>query len=340
MANFIEGASEKSILTVVNTKTQAQKLYTSLSERRPDWHIVHLSANMCPAHRRKVISELKGHLQDKAKKCVCISTRLIEAGVDLDFDGAIRFLAGFDSVIQTAGRCNRNGNLKDDKGNLINGKTWILNIAKDEEKIVTLPELLRGQEIMERILREFHEEEEKYNQKLLHPELITRYFQYYYGQMPDSLLKHKIRGRDSTILDLLSDNVKSEEEYRQVAIGKYGIEAKPLTQLRQSFESAWKEFEVIEKNTIGIIVPFERGREIIANIYAFPDFQRCMELLQEAQQYSVNVYRTEISRMLDKEIVKKVSLTGDLEIYTVEEKHYHNDVGLSYEEGKISFLLG
>jgi len=330
VSGFIESLSEKSILTVVNTKSQARKLYTALSKQHPDWHIVHLSANMCPAHRRRDISQLKEQLKAKTKKCLCISTRLIEAGVDIDFDGAIRFLAGFDSIIQTAGRCNRNGELKDLQGNPINGKTWIVNIVKDEEKINTLPELLRGQEIMERILREFNEDEEKFDRNLLHPELIARYFCYYYRQMPDSLLKHKIHGRDDTILDLLSDNTKSEEEFNQTAVQKY-----PLTEFRQSFESAWKEFEVIAQDTVGVIVPFEKGSDIIKEFFALPDFIRCVELLQEAQQYSVNVYFNEISRMLDKKLIRKVPLENDLEIYTVEEQHYDQSIGLSDDEGKM-----
>jgi CRISPR-associated endonuclease/helicase Cas3 len=165
---FIEKLNEKNILSVVNIKSQARKLYKVLSKQHPDWHVVHLSANMCPAHRRRDISRLKENLQNKTKKCVCISTRLIEAGVDIDFDGAIRFFAGFDSIVQTAGRCNRNGELKDSQGNPVKGKTWIINIIKNEENIRGLSDLLRGQKIMERVLREFHEDEEKYNHNLLH----------------------------------------------------------------------------------------------------------------------------------------------------------------------------
>jgi CRISPR-associated endonuclease/helicase Cas3 len=112
IAGFIESLNERSILTVVNTKPQAQKLYAALSQRHPDWLIIHLSTNMCPVHRRKVIAKLRLKLRDKTRKCVCVSTRLIEAGIDIDFDAAIRFLAGFDSIVQTAGRCNRGGSLR------------------------------------------------------------------------------------------------------------------------------------------------------------------------------------------------------------------------------------
>jgi CRISPR-associated endonuclease/helicase Cas3 len=322
-------------LSVVNTKSQARKLYTVLSKQHPDWHIVHLSANMCPAHRRRDISQLKKHLQNKTKKCVCISTRLIEAGVDIDFDGAIRFLAGFDSIVQTAGRCNRNGELKDYQGNLVKGKTWIINIVKDEEKIDSLPDLLRGQKIMERVLREFHENKEQFNCNLLHPELIARYFRYYYKEMPDSLLKYKVRGRDETILGLLSDNEQGKWEYDQIEKSKYGDKERPLTQFRQSFETAWKEFEVIAQDTIGVIVPFERGKEIIGEFFSLPDIQRCIELLQDAQQYSVNIYFNELDKMIDNQIIKKVPLKNDMEIYTVNEKHYDQNIGLTFEEGSM-----
>jgi CRISPR-associated endonuclease/helicase Cas3 len=334
-ATFMEKSSEKSILSVVNTKSQARKLYMVLSKQHPDWHVIHLSANMCPAHRRRDIARLKENLQNKTKKCVCISTRLIEAGVDIDFDGAIRFLAGFDSIVQTSGRCNRNGELKDYQGNPVKGKTWIINIAKDEEKINSLPDLLRGQEIMKRVLREFSKNKEQFNCNLLHPELIARYFRYYYKEMPESLLKYKVRGRDETILDLLSDNEQSKWEYDQIASSKYGDRAKPLTQFRQSFETAWKEFEVIAQDTIGVIVPFERGSDIINKFYSLPDLRRCIQLLQEAQQYSVNIYFNELDKMIDNKIIKKVPLKNDMEIYTVDEKHYDQNIGLTFEEGSM-----
>ena len=333
VVSFIENSNEKSILTVVNIKAQAKKLFVDLSKNHPDWNIVHLSANMCPAHRRIVISRLKDeYLKDKAKRCVCISTRLIEAGVDIDFDCAIRFFAGFDSIIQTAGRCNRNGELRDSQGKQIIGKTYILNIVKEEEKISGLPELIHGQSVMRRILNEFHENGEKYNHTLMHPDLIANYFDYYYDEMSDSLLKHKVPKRDDTILDLLSDNSRSKEEYN-LRTAQKACKAKPTKLFRQSFESAWKEFEVIAQDTIGVIVPFERGSSIISELFALPEIERCVELLQEAQQYSVNIYFTEKDRQLDKGIVKKVPLNNDLEIYTLNERHYDQNMGLTDTEG-------
>jgi CRISPR-associated endonuclease/helicase Cas3 len=335
-AAFIEGMDEQSILTVVNIKVQARTLYGDLTKRHPDWLVVHLSANMCPAHRRRTIDELKESLKAKTKKCVCISTRLIEAGVDIDFDGAIRFLAGFDSIIQTAGRCNRNGELRNKQGDYINGKTYIINICKNEEKIASLPDLIHGQNIMKRILREYHGDEARFNHSLFHPELIAHYFDYFYGELSDSDLKHTVfDGRADTVLDLLSDNTESEAEYNANAIKQYGGAAKSLTNFRQSFQTAWEKFEVIADDTIGVIVPFERGADIIKELYALPDSKKCVELLREAQQYSVNVYRNEKNNLLSKKILDRAPL-DNFEIYIVDERFYDTAIGLNDTEGRMS----
>ncbi|MFP3089954.1 CRISPR-associated helicase Cas3' [Treponema sp. TIM-1] len=336
-AEFIEQLPEQSILTVVNTKPQAQKLYAALRQKKPDWEIVHLSTNMCPAHRRKVIETLKATLGAGTKKCVCISTRLIEAGIDIDFDAAIRFLAGFDSVIQTAGRCNRNGLLKDARGNPISGKTYIINIVKDEENISSLQELRLGQAIMERILRDYHEDEARFNHDLLHPDLIAWYFLYFYEQISDTNLQYKVfLGRTDTIVNLLSTNTESKSEYDGLMESKKTGERTPLTRFRQSFESAWKDFEVIASNTVAVIVPFEKGWEIITELYAGPDQKRMEILLREAQQYSVDIYHDGLGDLLEAGAVRRIG-TED-EIYVVEREHYDEYIGLSRDAGRLTML--
>lgn len=93
-------------LCIVNTRKRAQRLY----ERLQGEGVYHLSTTMHPAHRRRVLAEIGKRLDDKkGKKCIVISTSLVEAGVDLDFTSVYRELAGVDSIIQAAGRCNRNG---------------------------------------------------------------------------------------------------------------------------------------------------------------------------------------------------------------------------------------
>ena len=91
-------------LCIVNTKKRAQRIYKTLEGEG----IYHLSTSMYPKHRKRVLKEIQERLQQN-KKCVLVSTSLVEAGVDLDFRSVYRELAGVDSMIQAAGRCNREG---------------------------------------------------------------------------------------------------------------------------------------------------------------------------------------------------------------------------------------
>ena len=70
---------------------------------------------MYPKHHKKILAQIKERMSDKSKSCVLISTSLVEAGVDLDFNSVYRQVAGVDSVIQAAGRCNREGIEKERK---------------------------------------------------------------------------------------------------------------------------------------------------------------------------------------------------------------------------------
>jgi CRISPR-associated endonuclease/helicase Cas3 len=92
-------------LCVVNTRRHARILFSKLN---PTEGLFHLSAAMCPAHRSAVMNKISKKLE-KGHRCIVISTQLVEAGVDLDFPVVYRSLAGLDSIIQAAGRCNRNG---------------------------------------------------------------------------------------------------------------------------------------------------------------------------------------------------------------------------------------
>jgi len=103
-------AKEHQVLCIVNTRDQARNIEEHLLDSgQPAFH---LSALMCPKHRRKVLRTVKDRLSD-GLSCKLVSTQLVEAGVDIDFPVVVRAIAGIDSIVQAAGRCNREGKLED-----------------------------------------------------------------------------------------------------------------------------------------------------------------------------------------------------------------------------------
>lgn len=96
--------SQQQVLCIVNTRKFAQEVYEALpSEGR-----FHLSTLMCPVHRKQKLDEIRERLKN-GQICRVVSTSLIEAGVDVDFPRVFREMAGLDSILQAAGRCNREG---------------------------------------------------------------------------------------------------------------------------------------------------------------------------------------------------------------------------------------
>ena len=94
-----------SLLVVCNRKDEAAFLLEEL--RNVPCRHFHLSASMCQAHRRETMHALQAALETAlsgGEKVLCISTQVIEAGVDISFQQVIRFAAGMDSVVQAAGR--------------------------------------------------------------------------------------------------------------------------------------------------------------------------------------------------------------------------------------------
>ena len=100
----------KQVLCIVNTRKAAQEIYERLKRDGS----FHLSTLMYPNHRKRQLEEIRRRL-GKGLPCRVISTSLIEAGVDVDFPAVWREEAGLDSILQAAGRCNREGKLSPEK---------------------------------------------------------------------------------------------------------------------------------------------------------------------------------------------------------------------------------
>lgn len=101
-----ELAKHKKVLCIVNTRRDAKELYDRLPK---EGICLHLSRMMCPAHVAATIQNIKEVLKESREPVRVVATQLVEAGVDIDFPVVYRQEAGLDSILQAAGRCNREG---------------------------------------------------------------------------------------------------------------------------------------------------------------------------------------------------------------------------------------
>lgn len=99
-------------MAVTNTRDDARSLFEELTRYAPREDVLHLSSNLCGAHRREVLSKVKRRL-DNGERCLLATTQVVEAGVDIDFPVVFRAIGPLDRIVQAAGRCNREGNLKE-----------------------------------------------------------------------------------------------------------------------------------------------------------------------------------------------------------------------------------
>jgi len=308
-----------SCLVIVNTKKNAQVVYEACSELI-DYSVYHLSTSMCPAHRMEKLTEIRGKLGKEP--LICVSTQLIEAGVDVDFGSVIRFVAGLDSIAQAAGRCNRNGLRKI-------GKVFVINPAK--ETIDSLIDIKEGKKVSERILREMEQADSGIPNEVIHPATMDRYFQYYFYNRASEMAYSVDVGRDDNLLELLSTNSKSVGEYSRIN-GK-----QPDIYFRQSFKTAADAFKAIDAPTQGIIVPYsDKGEEIIADLFSQFAVEQQFVLLKKAQRYTVNVFPNVIKKLQEEGAIREVPEIG---VLVLKSEYYHKDFGLTTEQvNEMDFL--
>jgi CRISPR-associated endonuclease/helicase Cas3 len=133
LATHIENRDE-SCLIILNTIDDTKDLYALLADSYEDYECVLLNTHFTLADRRAKIEYCQKRLAGK-EKIILLSTQLIEAGVDIDFPTVYRDFCPLPSLIQSAGRCNRNGKLIDELGNLKFGKVFFFSLQKESGKL-------------------------------------------------------------------------------------------------------------------------------------------------------------------------------------------------------------
>lgn len=274
IAGAIQGCPQS--LTVVNLKRHAHELCLELLKR--DVRVLHLSTNLCPAHRREVLRSAADLLKTD-EKFALVATQCIEAGVDIDFPVLFRAIGPLDSIAQAAGRCNRHG-LRAEKGRVI------LFTPEDEgrdEKRKLPPSAIYQQGTAET-------RDTFWKHDLNNPETFVRYY--------DRLFR----------LDSLDQPTHPDFKDRKI-----NRDLRPSL----AFEDTAKAFQVIDSPTTSVFVGWSgRGHSVqrlkkLIRTAQF-DSSRLSRVMRMVRRFQVNIYEHEFRgyTMLFEEIIPGVFFTA------------------------------
>ncbi|MDF1508803.1 CRISPR-associated helicase Cas3' [Robertmurraya sp. DFI.2.37] len=308
LADYVQQLYERhhSLLVILNTKKSVQQLFEAMT-RKGARHVYHLSTLMCPAHRTVILDEVKARLES-GEPVLCISTQLIEAGVDISFQAVLRAVAGLDSIAQAAGRCNRHG--KEDRGCI-----YLVNVS--DEYLDRVPEIKHGKVVT----NDYILNDPDYRHRLLHPDSIRRYYQYYYHQLHhQNRLTHPKLQRE--LIELIDEN-KVFREYQK-------------TILPSMYKTLEAHFQAIDSPTTTVLVPYGRGKEIIVQLNEeIRDLSIFNQLITEAQQYSINVFSQTLLELGRSSLVHALF---EKSIYYLDEQAYSDEYGLAVDGGGSAVL--
>lgn len=283
IADFVTGLQQenRSILVVLNTKGMVNRLFEALEPLVPaDCPLFCLTTYLCQQHRDDVLNQITRRLNSQ-QPLICISTQLIEAGVDLSFDCVVRDLAGLPSIAQAAGRCNRHGEA---------GCRPVYLVECAGENLDCLPEIYAGREITRALLAQLPPDAD-----LLSPQVIQLYYQRYYGSAQDGSRKdmeypvHPGGSIATTMVDLLSSNPQSVR-----ALQESGHQPECKTDLCQGFGTAEAAFAAIPDETIPVLVPYGDGKELLL---ALQSAKSDASLLRKLQPYTVSISQSQCQRL-------------------------------------------
>lgn len=279
-----------SALVIVNTRRHARELFESARTRFIERQVFHLSAQMCPQHRSEVLSLVKDCLR-VGKSCLLISTQLIEAGVDIDFPCVFREMAGADSLAQAAGRCNREGRLSEF------GHVFFFESSENHSPPGFLATAAaKGKEVLSL---------EKFQNDLLSPELVTRYFELLYADQKLSL------DRLGVLTDLIPKAMPCDRD----------------SFLVYKFRTLGERFRMIYEPSISVFIPYgEAGRqlcEMLRTTYALGEQRK---IARKLQRYAVSLRGPEPLDKDGKPIAEQVHDTWW--VLTSPEQYYDKDFGI------------
>lgn len=259
------------VLCVVNSKAQARDLYKAMTASvLDDEHcegVYHLSTSMHPEHRSRVIRHINQRLRDGIS-CRVVSTSLIEAGVDLDFPVVFRAVAGLDSIVQAAGRCNREGRRSPEES--------IVHIFETSEDYGIPSEIEQRRDIAKSVLRTVVASEREAKEfGVGDPSVIEQYFEFLYGMRRNAMDAKEVH-KD------LSTCGSSYIPFRAVA----------------------SRFHLIDDAAETVIIP---SGDIEAELDAVRQGVADKETMRRLGRHSVSVYRQSCNKLREKGVIKEVA---------------------------------
>lgn len=314
IAEFTFKNRDKSTLIVVNTKAAAGSIVKNIDELNlPEEDIYYLTTNLCSAHRKKIILEIKKRLS-QGEKIICVSTQLIEAGVDVDFEIVMRSYAGVDSIIQVAGRCNREGSLPN------GGEVILFNLDETTENTKKIPGIADKKKITEDLLAKMHG-------KIETDRLGEMFYNSYYSSEADggNRMKFPLGKNRATLFDLFVGNDITKNDVK-----------KEKGKLRGKLKEVAEKFQLISDDTDGVFVFYEDGIADLDNLIKIAqqefisaeDWVEVKRLIRKLQPYSINIYK-------NNKLNDFINSYLDGNIKVLKKEHYNKRFGASEKIGTI-----
>lgn len=322
LADFSEKLLEdnRNLLIILNTKKAVRAVFQELRDRGK--RVFHLSTSMSPNHRTYKLEIIREALE-KGQDITCVTTPLIEAGVDISFATVIRSISGLDSIAQAAGRCNRNGESS------VQQPVYLVNPVKELENIDKMREIKTKSLITMELLQD-----RKFNHNdssLLDPKLIERFFNRYYSRVEKANESdYLFNDGKSSLYELMGKNLNRRKFY----VSK--MNELPPTLMVSSSQTIAKHFNVIEQQGDSVLVEFGEGKEMIIELNGSKDVIFDKRWYQKAQRNSITLYQHEFKQLEQSGLIT-ITPAG---IYVLHQQAYDEDFGLNIEgdsHGSYSF---
>ncbi|MFI3213302.1 MAG: CRISPR-associated helicase Cas3' [Eubacteriales bacterium] len=298
----------QSVLCIMNTVKVVLNIYEEVKAYGLDGVDVYvLTTRMCPAHRKKVIADIKMALKEH-RSIICISTQLIEAGVDLSFEKVIRSLANLDSIAQAAGRGNRHGERDI-------SEVYVVKSAEENSSL----EVKIGQSHTQNIFCQYKLNPENYQYDLLSPRAIASYYNRFYGDDEvNKNMKYSLKN-GGTIYELLVNDTARKKRRKNFELS-YTIQ----------FEEARKNFRVIDSMTRTIIVQYnDEAKNAVGILLSNAPVNEKYQVLKTLQKYSISIYQNFYDELSDKKAFIPNKMEG---VDILSEEYYISEKGVTGEK--------